>query len=268
MNTNKQINKKYFKIPSLQTDGTLTQEDGLTIYEHYLSQERLDFSKNMRRPVRSRILKEMKLTHTELNVNPEIFIKNHQNNGGKIYFWSDQHFYHERVIEHASRPFDNVAQMNKTMLSNYFSIVKDEDIVIFGGDVGFGTVDAVKQLLQHLPGKKILVLGNHDFDQKYVYKDYDIFDIVTMAFVYQENIEGLENPVNILVTHYPIDNHWLPENTLNIHGHIHQYNADKKNINMAVEQVGYKPKDLKEIIIEKSLDLFKKENKFKVKNQF
>ena len=91
-----------------------------------------------------------------------------------------------------------------------------------------------------MPGKKILVLGNHDFDKnRCEFRDYHIFDITTMAFVINKEIDG--KTYNIVVSHYPIHKDALPENTINIHGHIHQHLPGEKNINMSVEHTHFAP---------------------------
>ena len=57
----------------------------------------------------------------------------------KIFFTSDQHFYHRNIIKYASRPFslDNngVLKCAETIFNNYNKVVSDEDIVFFLGDV-------------------------------------------------------------------------------------------------------------------------------------
>lgn len=51
--------------------------------------------------------------------------------------------------------------------SNWKSIIKDHDTVIIGGDISWGTyLDDVKpdfDFIESLPGKKILLKGNHDY---------------------------------------------------------------------------------------------------------
>lgn len=239
----------YFIIPKLQSNGRLLPQDGQEVYKHYLSQEKMDYNKQIRRPCRSAVLNAMIKTHNRQTTDASAYVEKHLQDGGKIFFWSDQHFYHNNIIEYSKRPFENVEHMNNTMLKNYYNQITQEDLVIFGGDVAFGDIEKSKSILANLPGKKLLVLGNHDFEKnQMLFRDYKIFDVVTMSFVFYWTFGA--KVANILVTHYPIDNKWLPENTINIHGHIHQYKADKKNINMAVEHMQYSPQKLGEQIKE------------------
>jgi len=230
-------------------NGILTSEDGITIYKEYLSTMKEDYNKVVRRPVRESIFKAMCGVHSKKNEQADVLFNQVKSDGGKIYFWSDQHINHNNIIKFSDRPFHSTEEMNEYMYSEYFNIVTEKDLVIFGGDVAFGDVNETKERLQQLPGKKILVLGNHEFDKnKCIYREYHVFDATVMAFVFQESIDN--KICNIIVTHYPLDISYLPENSINIHGHIHCHLAGEKRINMAVEHTEYKPKDMTERIIE------------------
>lgn len=76
-------------------------------------------------------------------------------------FFSDPHFGHQNIIKYCNRPFDNVEQMNKTMIEKYNAIIGDDDTVMWLGDCFFkGPIG--KDVMKQLNGHKILVLGNHD----------------------------------------------------------------------------------------------------------
>ncbi len=224
----------------------------IELYKDFLSSPRLDWQNQIRKPVKTNILRAMSKVQRDIGEDPTDLINQTINEGGKLLFWSDQHFFHHNIIRYASRPFNDMNHMSQIMLKNYWANVTEKDIVIFGGDVGFGDVEEIKKFLRILPGKKILVLGNHDFEKNNLkYRDYKVFDKVTMCFplVYKHQ----EKEFIIYVSHYPIDNKYLINN-INIHGHIHQYNIGGKHINMAVEQTNYAPIELKENI-EKSIEL-------------
>ena len=76
-----------------------------------------------------------------------------------IYFTSDQHFNHANIIRYCNRPFDSVEEMNEHIIKQYNSVVRDEDVVYFLGDIGMGNIT---QIIKRLKGVKILVQGNHD----------------------------------------------------------------------------------------------------------
>ncbi|NCQ51807.1 hypothetical protein GW796_07930 [archaeon] len=241
-------NNTYIKKIEL-IDGILDFNSGIEVYKQYLLTPSLNWKNELRRPIKSNILTEMGVTHSKIGSDPQPLINSVLKNGGNLYFWSDLHLYHHNIIRYAERPFETVEHMNETMINNYWSKVTDSDVVVFGGDVGFGDINDVQNLISQLPGKKILVLGNHDFDKnKGFFRNYNTFDITTMAFTFQKELNGVI--YNILVTHYPINKNQLPKNTINIHGHIHQHLPGDKNINMCVEHTGFSPISMTEKIEE------------------
>lgn len=171
-----------------------------------------------------------------------------------IYFTSDWHIGHKNIIRLGERPFTDMAQMKYVIFDNYNSVVRDEDIVYFVGDIFWQYQDA-PNVLKYLKGTKVLIIGNHDkcfkpkSRDKYIefYKDagfFKVYDSVRVAlngryvtvnhFPYR--IEGAEQTQRYY-EHRPINQgDWL------IHGHIHQNGFVKdKQINVSVEVWDYKP---------------------------
>lgn len=236
----------FFQVPKLDSQGKLSQQDAMNLYHYYLTTPRLNFDKEVVRPLRSAIYKAMCLVQEKQSVPVAPIVQGQIDNGKRVLFWSDQHFSHNNIIKFSNRPFESVEHMNNSMLNNYYATVKSDDVVIFGGDIAFGSMEVARPMVSNLPGNKVLVLGNHEFGKKEEYRNYHIFQATTMCFVFYKEIN--KKICNVIVTHYPIDNKCLPPNTINIHGHIHVHLADKKNINMAVEHTDYRPKDLSEQI--------------------
>src|ERR1019366_6002226 len=83
-----------------------------------------------------------------------------------IYFTSDEHFYHSRVIEYCSRPFLSVESMNETMVKNWNDVVGPDDTVYCLGDFSMA-FRSVELFSSRLLGTKKLVPGNHDFCHSY-----------------------------------------------------------------------------------------------------
>ena len=151
----------------------------------------------------------------------------------KIWIVSDTHFNHKRIIEYASRPFDNIIQMNKTLVKNWNELVKKEDKVFHLGDIGFGTTEEMQKFFQNMNGYKILIRGNHDkrFSDGALRK-IGFSEIYKYPIIIQEFY---------MLSHAPLFlNNAMPY--VNIHGHIHEKSIIGANyINACVEHTNYKP---------------------------
>lgn len=82
---------------------------------------------------------------------------------GKIYFTSDNHFGHERVIRFDNRPFASVEEMDAEMIRRWNAKVGKGDLVYVLGDMIWKTRnDDTPSLIKSLNGQIILIKGNHD----------------------------------------------------------------------------------------------------------
>lgn len=79
----------------------------------------------------------------------------------RVYFTSDWHFYHKKIIEYCNRPFKDVDEMTEHMIKTWNNTIGPNDIVYFLGDFSLNP-NWSKRLLGKLNGYKILVSGNHD----------------------------------------------------------------------------------------------------------
>lgn len=158
----------------------------------------------------------------------------------KVFVWSDIHFSHKNIMKYSGRPYPSPDLMNECLMGNYRNIVTDNDIVIFGGDISFTNDQETNDMLDHLPGYKIQIVGNHDMDRKGKLRKMN-FDERHLSLVVNHNGKQL------LFTHYPLTT--VPEGCINVHGHIHQHPAPSANhINICVEHTNYAPKLLTEML--------------------
>jgi len=144
--------------------------------------------------------------------NPIDIISMVKNPGGQIHIWSDLHFGHNNIIKFSDRPYKDTIEMDEALIQNYQNEVGPNDVSIWVGDVSFRGQSETAKILYRLPGYKILVVGNHDFEKKKGVKKMP-FDEVHI--VYNLQVGNMK----LAFTHYPMDN--LPPDWVNIHGHVH-----------------------------------------------
>ena len=86
-------------------------------------------------------------------------------------YTADLHFGHALMLDPAAcgRPFASVDEMDEALISNWNRAVrKDDDLVYVLGDFSMGLKDEgrVRHVFERLRGRKILVLGNHDYAKR------------------------------------------------------------------------------------------------------
>ncbi len=160
---------------------------------------------------------------------------------------SDTHFGHANICkftredgETPLRPWNDVAEMDGKLISNWNEIVSEQDRVYLLGDIAMSK----KALwpLKVLKGRKVLVRGNHDLEKLRTYAEF--FD----------DIRGCVVKKGFIMTHIPIHPSSLNRWKFNVHGHLHSNvvmdgdKPDPRYINVSVEQIDYRPLDLQTIV--------------------
>ena len=79
-----------------------------------------------------------------------------------IYFTSDLHFFHDKIIKHTNRPFFSCEEMNQKLINNWNNKVKAIDEVYILGDITMKGAKYATEVLSQLKGIKYLVRGHHD----------------------------------------------------------------------------------------------------------
>lgn len=142
-----------------------------------------------------------------------------------IYFIADTHFYHANIIQYCNRPFDDVKEMNETMIQKWNSVVEDSDTVYHLGDVALCSNELLEGIITQLKGKKILIRGNHDTRSVTAFEN--------VGFTVLRNPPVLLDRHRISLSHVPLPDSALPEGYINVHGHIHD-----KPLNQIVDKEG------------------------------
>ena len=163
---------------------------------------------------------------------------------------ADSHFKHERMKTYCDRP----EGFTELIIKNCHQLIRPIDTVIHLGDVGIGKKEDWLWIIPSLPGKWILIRGNHDDHHSCDWwMNKAGFAFACDAMIYR----------GMWLTHKPASS--LPEGCmLNIHGHLHNIwhgftpnsgmqEGEKKLHNpwqrlFALEYTDYKPVEMDEFI--------------------
>ena len=170
---------------------------------------------------------------------------------GEVYFTSDGHFAHDRIIEYCGRPFSDVNHMNESLIANWNEVVSPEDTVFHLGDTCMGQAEEWHKYIKRLNGYKILVLGNHDRKAEFMV-NAGFQEAHSELYV---NIEG----INIWMHHYPITDvpdkrgyiRPAPSQSFDVAlcGHVHNaWVSNKKCVNVGADVWEYRPQSLATIV--------------------
>lgn len=77
----------------------------------------------------------------------------------RTFITADSHFDHTNIIKYCKRPFEDVNQMNQTMVARWNDVVGRDDIVLHLGDLCFR---GAQHWFDKLNGQVFLIAGNHD----------------------------------------------------------------------------------------------------------
>lgn len=165
-----------------------------------------------------------------------------------IYFTSDTHFHHNNIIKYCNRPFNNINDMNNTIINNWNTVIKKEDTVYHLGDFCLSNDDEIKNTYNLLNGHIILIRGNHDRKPVKFYENIG-FKVLTHAPIILDEYK-------LMLSHVPLPDTKIKDEYINLHGHIHNKKisqdypknySEKTHINLSVDVTNFKPISLDEI---------------------
>lgn len=79
----------------------------------------------------------------------------------EVFFTSDSHYFHERIITSCNRPYKDAAEMNEALIANWNSVVPKGGLVFHLGDFAWGGFTKWKEIVNRLNGNIVLIKGNH-----------------------------------------------------------------------------------------------------------
>lgn len=142
--------------------------------------------------------------------------------GSHVFFTSDTHFGHERILQFSQRPFSSIEEMNEKIIEAWNNKVKEDDVVFHLGDFCWGGGEMWNDILNRLNGHIHLIVGNHDVKnmRKGFTKHFE-----SISFQRQIVVEGRP----IYLNHYPLltwGGLYRTEDTQvwQLFGHVHSKN--------------------------------------------
>ncbi|MCR5258564.1 MAG: metallophosphoesterase [Desulfovibrio sp.] len=172
-----------------------------------------------------------------------------------IFLTADTHFGHGAVMRYCSRPFASTEEMDTALFANWRACIGPQDTVYHLGDVLFGNREQAARLgerIRRLPGRKLLVPGNHDWRHMALLEA--VFDevIPPLADVRLPVPAGTEGFWNgwATICHYPMSV-WngFYRGSVHFHGHVHARMLDTdRRIDVGVDNWDYAPARLEAVL--------------------
>ena len=143
------------------------------------------------------------------------------------YLIADTHMGHKNICKYCNRPvgFEDI------VMRRWQEMVKEEDVVIHLGDLSFE--EEWVNRMGKLPGRKILIIGNHDRLTTEAYLSAGWMPMQMLVL----KLQGMR----ISFSHHPL---WGHSNDLNIHGHehdLHILDDTRLYFPIALEHTNYAP---------------------------
>lgn len=173
----------------------------------------------------------------------------------KVWFTSDLHFHHRNICKYCNRPYNSLEEMHEALITNWNSVVKEDDTVFLLGDMGFCGYEKLKELLSRLNGSIILVTGNHDAPSvvQHLLNDGILFAASNLCSV--TIIGDDECPdQQLTLCHFPmIDWYDKERGAWMVHGHQHQLpntpSCSVKHWDVGVDKNGFTPINFEQLKI-------------------
>jgi len=165
-----------------------------------------------------------------------------------IWFTSDHHFEHKNIIQYCNRPFDTVAEMNKTMIDKWNEVVNEDDVVYHLGDFTLGGTEMAQHYFKQLKGYIRVIPGGHDY--RWVDNISGWSDYLSLAILPPLYTLELDKQI-IVLCHYAMRvwdrSHY---GSIHLYGHSHGMLSDSGNRSMdiGVDTNNFYPYSLNDIL--------------------
>jgi calcineurin-like phosphoesterase family protein len=160
------------------------------------------------------------------------------------WYTADLHLNHEAVIKFCNRPFFSALEMDGRICEAICSTVGLDDDLWIIGDFAFANATArpaIQQRFASLPGRKHLVVGNHDLKWILDLPWDSVHDIVTVK----------DEDSTFVLCHYPMIT-WLRARygTIQLFGHVHNnWKGSANAVNVGVDVWDFAPVSRRDILL-------------------
>lgn len=177
-----------------------------------------------------------------------------------IFFISDLHLGHKNVLKYDNRPFNDINEMQLSLIKNWNEVVGENDIVYYLGDLSFGNDSLTKWFIHSINGQINFIIGNHDKikDIEKLGRFNNIYEYGTEIYIKDDDNKASRNSngyQQIILSHYPLLS-WNRSHygSWHLHGHSHgkimqtmpeYYN--RKVMDVGCNCINYKPISYDEI---------------------
>lgn len=206
-------------------------------------------SRYMRRKAKDYGIEKVHSTLADCLDEVRSIVKEQSKQSGNFFYTSDTHFSQERTLRLSRRPFDNLKQMDWTMIERWNKKVPYDGIVYHLGDFG----DKTK--VRYLNGRVRLIMGNYEekeakeFGSEAAYKKH----LLDLGFdkVYGRDVKFYDAANDLLLVHEPSHANIAGENKnlpMVLFGHIHGRQQIKRiGCDVGVDCNNYTPISLEDV---------------------
>ena len=150
-----------------------------------------------------------------------------------VWFTADLHLGHKNIGRFREPiPEENAVAENNAFISANWK-AKPRDTIYLLGDVLFDKESIY--FLKGLPGRKILVMGNHDFESGAELQE--LLDAEVVERVLAVYIKSFKGKGSFMMTHVPVHPQEI-RGDYNMHGHVHDHAqciSDKRYVNVNLD---------------------------------
>jgi calcineurin-like phosphoesterase family protein len=159
------------------------------------------------------------------------------------FLYADPHFFHGSMLKFSpeTRPWKSVDEMTHALASAWRSTVRSQsdDVIVVGDFAHRADPDALRKLFDSLPGRKHLIIGNHDGPATRALPWESIRDIAYVSIDSQR----------VVLCHYPMLS-WpgSRKGALMLYGHHHgKIPGNSQSCDIGVDVMGPAPVRLNQI---------------------